>query len=318
MKTKLFILALIACTAMIIGMSSCNTSTQTMLKDSISIGQGDLRFNYVEKYIFNSRTGNRLYKNIDWIHDSGDSIGIVAIDNKRAYVNFNTGKTLTDFDYDKAWIFSCNHGVMVKNDSVYVFRRDGSIVNPKPLYYNNDYALVFHKNLLVICNQEGKVGVIDTTAQWIIQPEYSSISIDYNHDLLNTRKNDVRSVIDFSNNTILSGFYNDINILWEEGIIVTEYNGINRLFSYDGKLIYDVVYSQINELRYETDDEEYRLSNCYIYQSYDGKYGLMNRHYKIVTPPIFYYIEAYSERLFFAKLSYNVGTIIDDMGRTVK
>jgi len=319
MKTIFFTPVFIVCATIIFSLNSCDSITQQMLDDSYSIGYNDLRYNSVDHYIFNSTTGEILYENIDWIFEDGDSIGIVAIDDKRAYVNFNNGEALTAFEYDKAWTFSNNRGVMVKAGNVYIFRRDGSLVNSTAIKYANDYSLVYHQNMLIIQNQDGKVGVLDTVAQWILPQEYNSVDINFEHKLFVTRKDDVRSVISYDNKTVLLGYYSNISVLWEDGIIVTELNGIDRLYSYDGKLKYEIVYDYIERLNYLDENDEYHPTNCYVYRAYNGKCGLMNRQYKILTPPLFYEIDAKTEHIFFAKFSYNTfGTLIDENGRQLK
>lgn len=292
-----------------------------------SIGTAGLRYVYGD-YIYNPKTGKKLITDIDWLYcTSGDSIAILAKDGKRAYLNLNTAEQLTPLDYDKAWIFACNRGVMVRRDSVFIFRRDGSIVNKEGFPYHREYEMLFFHDRLILHGTPDLVGVIDTAAQWILQPEYKSISMDYSHNLYTAEQKDLWQVLDFNLTTILSGNYRSIDIDWSEGIIATEYNGIEHLFSYEGKMLYEVIYSRIRELRYQTEkldkdgDPVYAPTNCYAYESYSGKWGLMNRQYKVLTPPQFCSIEAQTQHLFFASFGQyhsRFGTLIDELGRPVR
>lgn len=293
----------------------------------VEIGSGGLRYVY-HNYIYNPKTGKKLLTDIDWIFEqSSDSIGILAKEGKRAYINLNTAELLTPLEYNKAWCFACDRGVMVKNDSVYIFRRDGSIVNHEGFPYHQEYELVFFHNNLVLHGTPDLVGVIDTAAQWVLQPEYKHISMDYSHRLYNTQKKDLWQVFDFDMMSILKGNYREVTIDWSEGIIATEYNGIEHLFSYEGEMVYEVIYRRIRELSYATNkkdkdgDPVYAPTNCYVYEAYNGKCGLMNRQYKILTPPQFYQIEAQTQHIFFASFgeySSRFGVLIDELGRPIR
>ena len=292
-----------------------------------SIGNAGLRYIHGD-YIYDSKTGKKLIRDIDWLYVScSDSIGILAKDGKRAYINLNNAELLTPLTYDKAWAFVCDRGVMVRNDSVFIFRRDGSQVNSEGMPYHKEYELVFFHNNLVIHGTPDLVGVIDTACNWVLPPEYKKISMDYNHRLYNTQKKDLWQVLDFDMSTVLKGDYKDVTIDWSEGIIATEYNGIEHLFSYEGKMLYEVIYASIRELNYKTDkkdkfgDPVYTPTNCYVYEAYNGKCGLMNRQYKILTPPQFNNIEAQTQHIFFATFGdyfSRFGTLIDETGRPLR
>ena len=135
------------------------------------IGTNGLRYVYHD-YIYNPKTGKKLVTDVDWLYiSSNDSIGILAKEGKRAYINLNTANLITPLEFDKAWVFACNRGVMIKNDSVFIFRRNGSQVLPEPLPYQQEYELIFYRNQFVIHGTPDLVGVIDTTGQWVLPPE---------------------------------------------------------------------------------------------------------------------------------------------------
>ena len=291
------------------------------------IGKAGLRYVYHD-YIYNPKTGKKLVTDVDWLFvSSDDTLGILAKEGKRAYINLNTAELLTPLSFDKAWVFACNRGVMVRNDSVFIFRRDGSEVLPEPLPYEHEYELVFFRNRLVLHGAPEMVGVLDTAGHWVLTPEYKSVEINYAHQLYNTEKSNSCAVFDFDMNPILQGDYQSISVDWTEGLIVTEHNGIEHLFSYEGKLLYEVIYQSIRELQYETGKKDkegnpvYEQTNCFVYEAYNGKSGLMNRQYKVLTPPLFYDIEPQTKHVFFASFGeYNsrFGTLIDELGRPIR
>mgnify|MGYP005752712699 FL=1 len=291
------------------------------------IGSKGLRYK-PGAHIYDPATGKVLLDSISWLYIAGDdSIAVVARDKKRAYVNLNTARLLTPFDYDKAWIFSSDRGVMVKNDSIYIFRRDGSLLNQRGLPYHNQYELLFYKGSLIVEMDNNLYGMMDTAAQWILEPQYTSIERDYQHNFYNTKREEQCIVYSFQLDTILMGNYKSVDIDWSEGIIATEYNGIQHLFDYQGKLVYEVIFKQIEELTYNThrkdadDHDIYEETSCYVYTDYNGKCGLMNRNYHVLTPPLFNNIEAQTQHIFFASFGdgySRFGTLIDDHGKPIR
>lgn len=298
----------------------------SMARYSESIGREGLRYKYGE-CIYNPQTGEILLDSIEWLYTkSYDTIGIVAKQNRRAYINLNTAQLLTPLEFDKAWIFGSNRGVMIKNDSVYIFRRDGSQVNATPFPYNQEHELVYYHDRLVLKVADDKVGLLDTAAQWLLPPEFTYINNDFQHNLYSVKRGDVCTVYSYDLQPILNGNYRQIDIDWTEGLVATEYSGAQRLFDYEGKLLYANIYKSIQELTYDTGKKDRNgdpigeSTGCYVYASYNGKKGLMDRDYQPLTPPLFYSIEAQTKYVFFAsfgKHSSEFGTLIDNRGKQI-
>lgn len=290
------------------------------------IGKTGLRYKH-GAHIYDPKTNKVLVDSIQWLFvEPGDSIGILAKNNRRAYINLNTAELITPLIYEKAWTFSCDRGIMIRQDSLYIFRRDGSIVNHEGFKYHDEYEMVFYHNKLILKNEDELEGMIDTSAAWILSPVYSKLSIDYQHKLLNTKHEEECIVYNYDMDTVLIGNWKQIDIDWTDGIIVTENNGIQHLFDYDGKLIYEVVFKELEELTYETthkgsDEPVYEETDCIVYVDYNGKKGLMDKHFNVLTPPLFYSIEAQTKHVFFAKFGdyYDTfGTLIDDHGKPIR
>lgn len=291
------------------------------------IGTKGLRYKHGD-HIYNPKTGDILVDSITWLHTPySDSIGILAKHGKRAYINLNTGKVITPLAYDKAWEFSSERGIMVKNDSIYIFKKDGQLVNPVGFKYHKQYELLFYKGKLALKVEQNKVGLIDTTATWILQPIYTFIDNNHQHHLYNTKLDEQCIVYNYDLDTVLEGNYKQVEIDWSEGIIATEHNGIQHLFDYKGKLIYEVIFKDIRELTYNTKridsngEEIWESTECYAYIDYNNKEGLMDKNYKVLTPPLFYDIKARSKHIFFAtfgKYDDEFGTLIDHHGKPIR
>jgi hypothetical protein len=291
------------------------------------IGRNGLRYKH-GAHIYNPETNEILVDSIEWLHVSaGDTIAILAKNHRRAFINLNNAQLITPLDYERAWEFSCDRGIMSRHDSLFIFRRDGSQVNQTGLKTRNQYEYLFNNNHLVLNVDYDHVGLLDTAGQWVLEPVYSKIETSYNRRLYNTKLGDECIVYDYNLQPVLKGAYKAIEIDWSEGLIATEYNGIQHLFDYDGKLVYQVIYKSIEELSYNThrkdgDDRDiYEETDCFIYVDYNNKRGLMDKHYHVLTPPLFHSIEAQTKHVFFASFgeySDRFGTLIDDHGKALR
>lgn len=243
------------------------------------IGRNGLRYKH-GVHIYNPETGEILVDSIDWLHVThGDTIAILAKNHRRAFINLNNARLITPLDYDKAWQFSCDRGIMSRHDSLFIFRRDGSQVNATGLTARNQYEYLFNNNHLVLNVDYEHVGLLDTAGNWLLEPVYSKIETAYNRRLYNTRLGDDCIVYDYDLNQVLKGAFKNVEIDWSEGLIATEHNGIQHLFDYEGKLVYQVIYKSIEELTYNTrrkdsDDRDiYEVTDCFVYVDYNDKRG---------------------------------------------
>ena len=293
----------------------------------VEIGEKGLRYKYGD-HIYDPKTGKILLDSISWLHISvGDTLGIVAKHDKRAYINLNTARLLTSLDYDKAWVFGSDRGVMVRKDTIYIFRRDGSVVNHHGLRYYGQYELVFYQGKLLLQGDNERFGMLDTAAHWILPPQYTYIDHNYQHKLYSAKIDNQCIIYNYNLDTVLRGNYSRVDVDWSEGIIATEYNGVQHLFDYQGKMVYEIIYKEIRELTYNTRRKDnqgkdiYEETECFIYTDYNNKSGLMDKRYRVLTPPLFNDIKAQSKHIFFATFGDYVnhfGTLIDDHGKPIR
>lgn len=304
----------------------CASKTELGNFDSEHIGDNGLCYKY-GSCIFDPKTDKVLIDSIDWLYyDGTDSIGILAKNGHRAYINLNTAELLTSLTYDKAWAFRCDRGVMSRNDTLFIFRRDGSLVNPKGLKHIPHYyeELIFVDDKLIVETDKKRTGIIDTSANFILPPVYSEIDYDYYHRMFTAKAKEEYIIFNNDLDTVAAGDWKSIDIAWSSGIIVTEHNGIQRLLDYDGKLLYEVVYRDIEPLTYSTGAKDANFNDiqatteCFVYVDYHGRRGLMDKNHHIITPPLFSEITARSKNIFFAKFEDGVGTLIDSHGNQLR
>ena len=331
LKISVYSCGAIVIVALIIALSGTfgNKSTSTIVKKLYGepIGDNGLRYKYGE-HIYDPETGKIVVDSIEWLYvGMGDSIGILAKHNKRAYINLNNAQLITPLEYNKAWAFSSDRGVMIKKDSIYILRRDGSVVNSQGLHYKGQHELQYYHNQLILQTDNSMYGILDTAANWVLEPQYKYIDNNYQHMLYSAKTEEQCIVYNYDLDTILIGNYKDVNIDWSEGIVATEFSGIQHLFDYKGKMVYEVIYKEIRDLMYNTHRKDkngqdiYESTDCYVYVNYNNKCGLMDKRYHVLTPPTFYNIEAQGKHLFFASFGeYNkrFGTLIDDHGKPIR
>ena len=136
---------LVVLIATIVALSGTISSASKRMEKKLygeEIGNNHLRYKYGD-HIYDPQTGEVLVDSIDWLHiNYSDTIAILAKNNRRAFINLNTAQLITPLIYEKAWEFACDRGIMVKSDTIYIFRRDGSLVNPSGFKYKGQYDLI--------------------------------------------------------------------------------------------------------------------------------------------------------------------------------
>ena len=201
--------------ATIVALSGTISSASRRMEKKLygeEIGNNHLRYKHGD-HISNPETGEILLDSIDWLHvNYSDTIAILAKNNRRAFINLNTAQLITPLIYEKAWEFACDRGIMVKSDTIYIFRRDGSIVNPQGFKYKGQYDLIYHRDKLIVNVDNDKVGLIDTAAQWVLPPVYSMIENEYQQRLYNTRLDEECIVYNYALDTVLIGAYQSIDV----------------------------------------------------------------------------------------------------------
>lgn len=286
--------------------------------------------------VVNLLTNKIVMKNIDNVVLSadGDSLAVFFKGKLRGYLNRFTGKEVIPPQYTRAWVFSEGMAAVEENGQLKFINHKGDIVISKGFEVSgkDQDGYLFHNGYCFIRDKmNGKIGVVDTLGNWIIEPQFDYIEKygDYIHvqneycQGLYTRKLEV--VFPMEYNII------DINS-YTNTILVRKEDEAPQLYDMKLNLLEDFVIDHISYMLYKTgalrsctdeDGREYfvevkEVANCNKY-SVGGNftrasYGLMSKSGKILTPPLYSKIEAIAPNRY---LCHPHGVILDDNGKEV-
>ena len=286
---------------------------------------------YSDKYIYEHtattvrlkevNTGKYLTPELSTIFTDNlkDSITVFFQNQKRGFLNINTGKIVVEAKFDRAWVFSEGLGAVVMDNKVGFVNNKGEFIIPCQYNYLRNYKnktdFLFKDGYCTAINEIGKHGLIDKTGKWIINPEYDYINKPINGFRI-IQKGDYYGLLD---STLILRF--PIEYDWitlnKDGALVTR-NGVQQLIAYDGKTVLQaLVIDSSEELWYQTDHRNseneciYKLSTYRKYQIPNGCGLLDTQNNKIVTLGIYKDIQAITNDLFQCELQWpNTGSIL--------
>lgn len=236
---------------------------------------------YGDITIIDETTGKATLKHVrfDWsANDSNDSLSVFCYNDRRGYFNSYTGKVAVQPQYRRAWFFSCGLAGVQKDGMIgFIDHQGNTVIDFKFPYYGNPLSeFVFHDSVCVVAGDDGLCGVIDTLGNWLIQPEYKSVTA------------------------------------YREFAIVTN-PGVHMMVDYSGNILEENLVDYVSSLDYWTNERyvktdgtvgvvnEQLASGMFAY--YVGNLcGLMDAHGHRITPPVYKYIEAESSDLFTASI----------------
>lgn len=260
-------------------------------------------------YNVNSREYTTPKLDFIWGTDNAeDSLTVYANDGKRGFININTGKIVIDAkdnDYKKAWLFSEGLAAVVKGEKIGFINPQNELVIPfRPFYKDNlgrkGVAYLFHNGYCIMTNEKGKVGLIDKSGNWTLEPKYDEVWLEQYRGCRIVVDSDRYGVLDSLNNFIYPLEYSDIEII-PDGFIFTK-DGRRWQTDINGNTVKVGLYDYSYALKYpiainELDEMEFELSD---YSKYNiGEYfGLMERNTgKIITPAIYREIDMLSRSI---------------------
>ena len=238
-----------------------------------------------------------------------DSLAVYAQNGKRGYMNVNTGEfaiSARKNNYTKAWIFSEGLAAVMKDGKIGFINRKNEVVIPFEFDFVQtwwfDSAYMFQDGYCIMGKEDGSLGVIDTTGQWVIDPVYENIYRPCE---------DTKGWLVVKDN--MYGVYDsDLNILFPE-----EYRYVFRLsdgyalvkdgrkwqVDLDGNVVYPFMFDMTFPLGCHYGCDECEETQCVpsIYMKYEimGYYGIMNRVTgKPITPAIYSNVKMLSDELF--------------------
>lgn len=253
---------------------------------------------YGQITIIDENTGKAVLKDVkfEWTATpDNDSLAVFCYEDKRGYFNSYTGQVAIQPQYRRAWFFSCGLAGVQKDGMIgFIDHQGNTVIDFKFPYYGNPLSeFVFHDGVCVVANDKGLCGVIDTLGNWLIQPEYKSIST-YKDYAIVTNPGSLL-MVDYSGNII------DDNLVGY--VVALEYDVTERYVTTDGTV--GVI-------------EESLSTGMFAYYV-GGLCGLMDSQGKRITQPLYDYLEAESNDLFSASLrGSGARVILNRQGKVVK
>ena len=296
--------------------------------------------------IYDVDTRETLVKNVDWVvvPQIGDSLAVFSKEGKRGYINVNTGHIAIAPDtYRRAWLFSDGVAAVEKHGRLAFIDHGNKTVIDNGLKYNfhaSEYQ--FHDGFCVVENQNTteKKGLIDKTGNWAIDAVYDNIEhcdsvwvTSCGRDVtLLTDKLEMIRTFDTSESSVEGGrlYVADadhmIKIYGMDGVLLDEnmIRNIEDMTYYTGEIVYNTsrTYNEEGLLQSEVENDMEKnvvaTSRCKKYEAELGWYGLISPEGRVVTKPIYRFIEAVGNDLYLCKDENYVGTLINGRGEKIR
>ncbi len=254
-------------------------------------------YNEGESYIYDSRTKNKVIKDIDWIAipEDGDSLIIVAKDGKRGFVNRYTAETVIPFKYDAAWSFTDSVAGVCEGDSVFFIDHSGKPIHNRKFARKFGYdSYVYHGNYVAI-PINGKYGLLDRKGEWTLLPEHEDIHIGP-RNMWYAMDNNKWGVFGTEGQFVIPMDYKNVWIHMDNGITVAKADNLQSRYDYDGSLLDEFVFDEVSHLAYYTKEfdkegNQKQAVDDMLKYSANNFYGLMTKNGVPVTAPIYSDIE---------------------------
>lgn len=235
-----------------------------------------------------------------------DSLWLVSKDDRYSYFDVRNGKLMTPFIYTKAWSYSEGVAAVVDEDGVLRFINvKGEPAFERTFDYNQglNYDYQFHHQMCQMPDTTGKVGMIDMTGKWVVEPEYDSAA--YTGGYWTLMRGDSLLVIDSTRRTLIDMTPGHQLRITEDGSIEIWHRMLpGRLYNTDGNLQASQTYWRLENMTYYDDDESVSTDVLVYYTEYD-RCGLLSKDGRILTDARYEGIEALDKALFRAKYRVN-------------
>lgn len=281
--------------------------------------------------IKNFHTGKVIEKHIEWIAlpCDEDSLIVFSRGDKRGYLNRFSGNVAIPAKYTKAWVFSSGVAAVEDGDSIYFIDHSGKPINEKKLKYNpKTSGYVYHGDYCAIAISGGKMGLIDKSGNWAVEPDFDWIVAE-DHNFWKARKGGRETGLwyalnDHAEQITESGCPN-IDITEDLGVVVTLPNHLQVAYGFDGVKSDQFLCRDIEKMYFdknERDDEGNHLTEettLMRYRMSDGYEGLCTSEGTIITEPLYWEILPISKDTYLCKYKdADAGIIINSKGEIVK
>ena len=279
-------------------------------------------------YVENAE-GKKTISGIKWISKPLGFDSLICYSNGRkcGYFNMYSGKTVIAPKYNHAWIFSEGLASVDDNGWIKFINGKGEVVIDLQMpYMPGSDGYVFHNEHCVVNkDRRDRFGLIDKHGNWVLEPEYISITPCDAFWIVDNGKE--KSVIADNMQTVIPFMSGRIDFS-DNTIVVTMDNHIIKTFTLQGELIDDFCIRDIERMTYSMVElESNRRMNedntiqvvvkCKRYEAEYGWYGLMTSEGHILTPPSYSDIIAVEHDLYLCKNSDGCGILLDGKGNKV-
>lgn len=252
--------------------------------------------------LYNQRDKEFTLERLDWVsHGLEDSdIAVYSKNLKRGFFDYNTGKSLTDPIYDKAWNFYEGVGAVEKDGYVSFLNTDFQPAFPQKfkLVRASDSwpeAIRFRSGQCVLALTPDSIGVIDKHGNWILEPKYQLVSDLSTDSCRVVRINGLAGVVDYKGNVIIEPIYDAVR-LPNKGVANVVKDGSQKQITYSGTVLRDFVFDNVRDFVDPSSDE-------FTLYEINDKYGVMrSRTCEVVIPALYDDIKYLSGNRFMAML----------------
>jgi hypothetical protein len=261
--------------------------------------------------VYNRQACEYTTGKINWVSEAPetDSLAVYALPGKRGYININTGHIIIDAeanDYRKAWVFSEGLAAVMKDGKIGFINANNEVVIPFQFDYTDkcrmyDFGYLFHNGYCIMTNNDGDLGLIDKSGNWVVEPSYDEIRSPQEWGYRVIVNDGKYGILDSTCNVVYLVEYDNIDIL-PDGFILNK-DGRKWQVDLSGNIIQPFIYDGTYYLNYpvgynENGDIQYAFAD-YLKYEVAGRYGIMNRITgEAITPAIYSDINMLSLEIF--------------------
>lgn len=339
----------VSCKKHIVTLADDNDLEHTELEGNLDY-VADYDTNKSDRKIIDRWTKEVLLDSLSWLSfEDGDSLVAYAQQNRRGYFNLRQRKAhLLDEKFVKVYLYREGRALAESLDSLYILDTDQKEVARYLKTDERDTEVnVFHKGHLPMIGENGKLGLIDTCGVWSVEPQYDKVSwaleefwLGITHPVMvdevtGKETEPHRIVMDSKLRTVMEGDWTYLMVTKDGYVTVADKNHWQWHYALDGTVIDDFVCRDIKQMTYSTGEKKWvgdgvteyvdrqvdveDTATLLKYVTSENWEGLITKEGKIVTPPIFWSIEAVSKNLYLCKYdtSSDHGILLNERGERV-
>ena len=269
-----------------------------------------------------------------WVSDTPERDSLTVFcdkDDKRGFLNVNTGEIVIEGKYEHAWIFSEGLAAVVEPDGKMGFiDHTGKYVIAPELDYFASHDYVFKHNVCCIADGNGNQGLLSRDGKWVLPQEYSYIDYIEATDMFVPEKDGKKGL--FKNGCfewVYPMEYDDIS--WTDAPSRKGYILYKDFHSWhvamDGTVIDEFLVDDTQELRYmikynSAAEDEYAISDKVVSFRVYGLWGMMDKQTgKVIVPAKYGNVEMVSKDIIKCSLEsdqYDDYVLYDLKGNKIK